>query len=157
MIDMAHDMLGLPAILYRSPDTGMTASPGYDCSGFISALVQQASIAYDIELSIPRHANEQFRLFGEYVHYSRREPGDFVYFVSRRKIGTYIIGHVGLVIGEHEYIHSPGRDDTVISRAQLPDMQSLLPPRSADDMYSSDPAGIKRVSLPVHEGRWHAY
>lgn len=156
MVEIALDLVGAQAIRYRGPEHGMTPD-GYDCSGFVRVVIDRATEEQGVSLPVPRHANEQWREFGEAVDYRRRTAGDLVFFPSRRKRGIYVVGHVGIVVSNGEYIHSPGKDNTTVSVADLPREQVDLADTTEDDIYDYSPLGIKRVTLPVGSGRWHAH
>lgn len=156
MVQLAVRLLGADAIKYRNPEDGMSLESGFDCSGFVCALVNYSAEACGVDLLIPRHANEQWRVFGEPVDYSQRRTGDLVYFPSRRKNTMRVIGHVGIVLDKNRYIHSPGMDKTLVTIAALPKRQAGLDNVRPGDIYTQSPAGIKRLSLPIGSGRWHA-
>lgn len=157
VVDMAWSLIGRPAIRYVDPEAGLSTETGFDCSGFVCALLSSAKQAYQLELAIPRHANEQYRTFGEPVDYMQRIPGDLVYFAPHRKGDMRILSHVGVVVNDTEYIHSPGKDDSVITAARLPAEQLLFEDVNPGDIYARNPVGIKRISVPIGSGRWHAW
>ncbi len=137
----------------------MTYEDGFDCSGFISSVVSYATEAYDLDLAIPRHANEQWRNFGEYVDYSQRQVGDLVFFARRRHGDDRVrtIGHVGIVVARNKYVHAEGCDDSFVAIGGLPNEQRPLAPILPNDLYTNDPAGVKRITAPVHSGRWEVW
>lgn len=75
---------------------GGTVAPNYDCSG----LMQAAFAATGIWL--PRDAYQQYD-FTERVALESLQPGDLVFFGTPEKID-----HVGLYLGNDQYIHSSG-------------------------------------------------
>ena len=83
------------------------ASPnGFDCSG----LVYYCFLNSGVKLN--RTASGQYTQ-GVYVEKADLEPGDLVFFVSP---GTWSIGHVGIYIGDGEFIHaSTGSHQVVVS------------------------------------------
>lgn len=83
------------------------ASPdGFDCSGLVYYCFLKSGV------KLERTASGQYTQ-GVYVEKEDLEPGDLVFFVSP---GTWSIGHVGIYIGDGEFIHaSTGSCEVVIS------------------------------------------
>lgn len=74
-----------------------TAGPRtFDCSGFTSYLYKQYGV------SLPRSSTSQGQ-YGTYVNKSDLLPGDIVCFSNR---GDRRINHVGVYIGDGEFIHA---------------------------------------------------
>lgn len=82
---------------------GNTPDQGLDCSGLIRYVFQQAT-----GLSLPRSAREQARV-GESVSKDKLQPGDLVFFNTRR----FQFSHVGLYIGDNRFIHAPSKGGAV--------------------------------------------
>ena len=82
---------------------GNTPDQGLDCSGLIRYVFQQAT-----GLSLPRSAREQARV-GESVSKDKLQPGDLVFFNTRR----FQFSHVGLYIGDNRFIHAPSSGGAV--------------------------------------------
>lgn len=76
---------------------GGTVAPNYDCSG----LMQAAFAASGIWL--PRDSYQQ-EAFTQTVEFDQLLPGDLIFFAAAQKIN-----HVGLYLGEGNYIHSSGK------------------------------------------------
>lgn len=72
---------------------GGTGRRGFDCSGLVQRSWRHAGVV------IPRVAADQYRRISTHVRETRLRPGDLVYFDH--------LGHVGLYIGRHRFIHSP--------------------------------------------------
>lgn len=93
--DITSYALSLIGVDYRfggnSPDQGL------DCSGLIRYVFQQAT-----GISLPRSAREQARV-GESISKDKLQPGDLVFFNTRR----FQFSHVGLYIGDNRFIHAP--------------------------------------------------
>ena len=157
MVERAFTMLGATSRKYRTPEEGMGEEGWFDCSGFVWRLASDAGQEEGVDLEMPRHANEQWRSFGEPCDYLQRAPGDLVFFPSRRKNDVRIIGHVGLVVSENSYIHAPGKDNSVVSTGKLPDEQIALADIHPKDIITKNPAGIKRISVPIGSGRWRVH
>jgi len=77
---------------------GGTTGPNYDCSG----LIQSAFVSVGIWL--PRDAYQQ-EGFSQPVTVDELQPGDLVFFGNPEKAT-----HVGLYLGNGDYIHSSGKD-----------------------------------------------
>ncbi len=77
---------------------GGTVAPNYDCSGLMQAAFAEEGIW------LPRDAYQQHD-FTEKVSLEEISPGDLVFFGTELKID-----HVGLYLGEDQYIHSSGKD-----------------------------------------------
>lgn len=76
-----------------------SASPsrGFDCSGFVHYIHKAV-----LGVSLPRSSDTQFRR-GQPVSRSDLAPGDVVFFENTYKHG---ISHVGLYIGNNQFIHA---------------------------------------------------
>jgi cell wall-associated NlpC family hydrolase len=92
MLLQAVSLMGIP---YRwggnTPDSGM------DCSGFIRYVFQ-----YSLGITLPRTAAEMARL-GKTVSIKNLEPGDLLFFNTRRGSNT----HVGMYLGRNKFIVAP--------------------------------------------------
>lgn len=97
ILDSAYSFLGTP---YR---WGGTTPNGFDCSGFLKYIFNQNGI------SLGRTTHVQVRE-GEHVRLSDLKPGDLVFFKMRRRIrGHYRVNHVGLFVGNAQFIHASSR------------------------------------------------
>lgn len=157
LVDKAYALLGAKSIRYVGVEGGMNADEGFDCSGFVNHTMGSAAMEHGVDLYIPRHANELWREFGEPVVYGQRQAGDLVFFPSKQKAGIRLIGHVGIVAGKDSYIHAPGKNGTVVCRAELPENPEAFEYVHPKDIYTHSPAGIKRITLPIGNGRWHVH
>lgn len=97
IIETAKSYLGTPYVY------GGAAPGGFDCSGFIYFLYTQYGY------SIYRTASTQFANDGEYVEKADLKPGDLVFFGDSNDP----IAHVGMYIGDGEFIHSSSGDGKV--------------------------------------------
>jgi peptidoglycan DL-endopeptidase CwlO len=81
---------------------GTTPASGFDCSGFTRYVY--AHFGYDL----PHYSGGQFAA-GHAVDRGGLAPGDLVFFDS--------LGHVGIYVGDDEFIHAPhtGRDVAIDS------------------------------------------
>lgn len=90
---VAMGFLGAP---YRF---GGSSVRGLDCSAFVKKIYAFFNV------SLPRTAREQARV-GKRISRSEMEVGDLVFFNTRRRA----FGHVGIYIGNNEFVHaSSGR------------------------------------------------
>ena len=82
---------------------GGESSSGFDCSGLVRAVYRLNG------LDLPRTSRDQFSV-GTFVLKKDLQVGDLVFF-STNKQG--IISHVGIYIGNNQFIHAPGRGKKV--------------------------------------------
>ncbi len=76
---------------------GTTVETGFDCSGFVRAIYQQAA-----GLVLPRKAAQQAAAT-QRIEKSELQPGDLVFFNTLRRA----FSHVGIYVGDGKFIHSP--------------------------------------------------
>jgi len=93
-VRITRTFLGVP---YR---LGGSTMKGIDCSAFVKRLYE----IFDVRL--PRTAREQSRI-GKRVTKEQLEEGDLVFFKTRSRRVT---GHVGIYIGNNEFIHASGKN-----------------------------------------------
>ncbi len=108
---------------------GGTVPPDYDCSG----LMQAAFVSMGIW--IPRDAYQQ-EAFVQAIALDALEPGDLVFF------GVDKATHVGMYLGEGQYIHSSGQEhgnDGI-------DINSLAGGDRVADWYAQQLRGAGRVT-----------
>ncbi len=81
---------------------GSSPDSGFDCSGLVNYVFQEV-----IGLTLPRNSQAMSRV-GEKVDKTELQPGDLVFFNTRRRP----FSHVGIYIGEERFVHTPrrGRD-----------------------------------------------
>lgn len=92
LVVAAMGALGVP---YRRG--GNTYDSGFDCSGFVRAVVEQT-----LGLMLPRNAAQQAAATHE-IERTELQPGDLVFFNTLRRT----FSHVGIYVGDHKFIHSP--------------------------------------------------
>lgn len=83
---------------------GGTTPKGFDCSGFVQYVFNAHGI------SLPRTSREQYTV-GTYISTSNLQPGDLVFFNTS---GSGV-SHVGLYIGDGQFIHSASSKGIVIA------------------------------------------
>jgi cell wall-associated NlpC family hydrolase len=93
--------LGFLGVPYRW--NGMSEHRGVDCSGLVKNLFDKLNI------EVPRSSREQFKI-GEKVAKAELAVGDLVFFSTRGKIPS----HVGIYIGDNQFIHAARRARQVI-------------------------------------------
>ncbi len=103
-IRVVKSFLGIP---YR---LGGTTIRGIDCSAFVKKI-------YEIfNISLPRTAKEQLQI-GKKIEREKLTEGDLVFFKTRRQNHP----HVGIYIGNNEFIHASSRGKEVrIDRLDAP-------------------------------------
>jgi cell wall-associated NlpC family hydrolase len=93
VVGIALQYLGIPYVW-----GGSSPSTGFDCSGFTSYVFAQVGV------SLPHHAASQYNM-GTPVSYDQLAPGDLVFFSG--------LGHVGIYIGQGQFVHAPHTGDVV--------------------------------------------
>ena len=84
---------------------GGTSPSGFDCSGLVTYVYKNFGI------TVTRDAHGQFRDNGVLVEKSDLAPGDLVFFSSG---GNGYVSHVGIYIGDSEFVHSSSSSTGVI-------------------------------------------
>src|SRR4051812_1101857 len=82
---------------------------GFDCSGLVMHVFQQVT-----GLVLPRNSQSMSKV-GEKIDKTDLQPGDLVFFNTRRRPNS----HVGIYIGDEQFVHAPGRGGEV----EISDMQ----------------------------------
>lgn len=98
MVDFAKEYIGVP-YLY-----GGSTPKGFDCSGFTKYVVDHFGV------SLPRSSADQFEV-GVSVSRSELQTGDLVFYTASATSSR--ISHVGLYIGNGQFIHATQPGDTV--------------------------------------------
>ena len=96
LVDLVQSKLGCKYVW------GATGPNTFDCSGLMLWAHKQMGI------SIPRTSLEQSRS-GKAVSKSDLQPGDLVFF----KTTSAPVGHVGMYIGNGQFIHAPNKNKPV--------------------------------------------
>ena len=92
MVDFALGYIG-----YKYVYGGASPDTGFDCSGFVTYVYKSFGI------SVTRNASGQFRDNGTLINKSDLTAGDLVFFSSN---GGASVTHVGIYIGEDEFVHA---------------------------------------------------
>ena len=98
LITTAMGMIGIP---YRRG--GSSAETGFDCSGFVRAIYQDA-----VGHLLPRKASDQAHATKK-IDKKELQPGDLVFFNTMRRT----FSHVGIYVGDGKFIHSPSKGKRV--------------------------------------------
>jgi len=101
VVEFAMQFLG-----YRYVYGSESPDKGFDCSGLVYYVYSQ--FGYKLE----RPATQQFKKNGVEVEKSELKPGDLVFFKS--SAGSSSIGHVGIYIGDDQFIHASTSNTGVI-------------------------------------------
>lgn len=84
---------------------GDTGSAGYDCSGLVYAIYKN-----ELNINVPRTSSAQSQ-FGKQVSKDQLQRGDLVFFATT---GTGNVSHVGVYIGNDEFIHAASGQGKVV-------------------------------------------
>jgi len=98
MVDFAMEYIGVP-YLY-----GGSTPKGFDCSGFTKYVMDHFGV------SLPRSSSGQFEV-GVSVSLSELQTGDLIFYTTSATSSR--ISHVGLYIGNGQFIHATQPGDTV--------------------------------------------
>lgn len=93
--DVVSHAIGFLGVPYRLGGTSIES--GFDCSGFVRAIVGQA-----FGLILPRKAEQQAAVTAQ-VDKTQLQPGDLVFFNTLQRA----FSHVGIYVGDGKFIHSP--------------------------------------------------
>jgi hypothetical protein len=92
IIGTAEEYIGVP---YRY---GQSSEKGFDCSGFVKYIYGRFG------LDLPHSSIDQYKM-SKHLALSEVQPGDLVFFMTRNRS----ISHVGIYLGDNQFIHSPSR------------------------------------------------
>lgn len=76
---------------------GESPETGFDCSGLVRHVFREV-----LGLMLPRTSHDISRV-GEAVQRAELQPGDLVFFNTRKRVYS----HVGIYLGEHRFVHAP--------------------------------------------------
>jgi hypothetical protein len=96
IIEKAFNYIG---VSYRY---GASSEKAFDCSGFVKFVFRKFG------LELPHSSSSQYKL-SKHIETNEAQFGDLVFFITRGKG----ISHVGIYLGNKQFIHSPGRGRTV--------------------------------------------
>lgn len=93
VVQESFKYLGIP---YR---WGGTTTSGFDCSGYMQYIFRTQGVR------LPRVSRDQQKV-GQTIAFADKQPGDLVFFNNPAT-------HVGLYIGNNQYIHAPHTGDVI--------------------------------------------
>lgn len=98
VIQLAKQQIGTPYVF-----GGSTPQTGFDCSGLVQFVFQNA-----VNKSLPR-TSRAISQKGQTLQRNELQPGDLVFFNTNGKTNS----HVGIYLGQQQFIHAPRRGKTV--------------------------------------------
>lgn len=84
---------------------GNTPSSGFDCSGLIKFVYNDAA-----GINLPRTTAQMLQMEGKHVRRSQLRSGDIVFFSTA---GHGRVSHAGIYVGEGRFVHAPSSGGTV--------------------------------------------
>lgn len=93
--EILMNALALTGVKYQYG--GSSPETGFDCSGFVRYVFQQAT-----NLTLPHGARAISRL-GQAIPVEQLQPGDLVFFNTLKSA----FSHVGIYLGDNRFIHAP--------------------------------------------------
>ncbi|WP_447749589.1 C40 family peptidase [Pseudomonas nicosulfuronedens] len=100
VVSRARELIGVP---YRWG--GTTVASGFDCSGLLVYLFRT-----EAGMKLPRTTGEMIDSSSKRVRRGDLKPGDAVFF---NRNGRGDISHVGLYIGNNQFIHAPSSGERI--------------------------------------------
>lgn len=82
---------------------GNSVESGFDCSGFVGHVFR-----HELNIALPRTSRE-ISQFGQALSLSEIQPGDLVFYNTRRSP----FSHVGIYVGENKFVHSPSQGKSI--------------------------------------------
>ena len=93
--EVLMNALSLTGIKYKYG--GSSPETGFDCSGFVRYVFQQAA-----SLTLP-HSTHALSQLGQIIPLEQLKPGDLVFFDTLKSA----FSHVGIYLGDSRFIHAP--------------------------------------------------
>lgn len=152
-MENAVSLINKPSIRYHGPEYGISPEDGFDCSGFVTYVLQASGlhvpkyIGHDDQVRPVRHANEYWDHYGVHVDAENAKTGDLVFFSRTGMFPT----HMGILTVHGTYIHAPGKDDTVVEEAYLDEYAIEKSDRSSRQLYARNPIGFKALTSVADE------
>ncbi len=105
LLDVSADWISVPY------GYGGTDRNGVDCSGLVKQIYDEA-----FQLDLPRTTDELYES-GQFVRDPWIMPGDLLFFKNIRGRG---VDHVGIYLGEGEFLHASSQQGVIISDFNTP-------------------------------------
>lgn len=99
--EVLMNAINLSGIRYKPG--GNSPESGFDCSGFVRYVYQQA-----VNLTLP-HSAKAISQIGKSIPKHELEPGDLVFFNTLKSA----FSHVGIYLGNNRFIHAPSSGGAV--------------------------------------------
>lgn len=146
LVEEALGFVGHPSVAYRGHERGRTPEDGFDCSGFVTYLLEKIDFPKPPEM---RHVSEYFDRFGILVHTGLHDAGDLVFW----SWNGYRPQHIGIVVSSTECVAASGFDGGLVERFLIE--SSPMPVTGSGNHrqnYNQTLIGFKRLAIP-REGR----
>ena len=161
----AQELVGERSVhyMYGRPDLGRTPEDGFDCSGLVSYVLDQAGlyvpdfIGMDGRRRPIRHCNDYLDHYGVLVHAEHRQPGDIAVFSpSEQGKRGFFASHIGILTTRDTYVHG-GTKWFLVEERSLGEAVSDIPPcdpletsyGGLRQVYSNTLVAIKRPTVPI--------
>ena len=105
LLQEANSWIGIP---YK---WGGNDRNGVDCSGFVLQVYLKS-----LEISLPRNSEKQMQ-YCRAIKKDEMVPGDLVFFTVR---GGERVGHVGIYIGDNNFVHSSSSKGVIVTSLDNP-------------------------------------
>lgn len=137
------EFIGASAVEFQGPMPERTDERGFDNAGFVLFVLNQSGIHLpfcivrpDKVLRKPRSVKDLFEFYGKPIDSEDRMEGDLV-FLSEDGTTPH---HIGILLNENEFVHSPGIKGKKVSKASL--KESLI---LGENSRKLQPLSYKRI------------
>lgn len=150
----ATELIGQPYTKYKygRPELGKSPETGFDCSGFVSFVLNKAGltvpdyIGQDGERRQIRHANEFWDHYGVIVHDESKQPGDLILF----SYGGFFPEHIGIVRDEESYIHASETNEFGVEIQPI-SFEAIAKRGLEHQIYTRNPIGFKSPTVKIEQ------